>query len=1177
MGVRFFSPFISMKEQFCSIVLPRSLQREGSESCENVRTQSYLEKVPSLLGRASLPAERAGEGTTPKMGFSWSNTFWGFSPSSYLAIALCALFIISCKQKKQEVVLEKAPLFQLKQNIGIDFQNNLTYTEDFNPYTYRNFYNGGGVAIGDINNDGLLDLYFTGNIVDNKLYINKGNWQFEDITEKAGVACKNVWSTGATFVDINHDGLLDLYVCKSGKPEGDNRNNELFINNGPSSDSGHVTFTEKSKEYGLDITGLSVQAAFFDYDKDGDLDCYLLNNSIRSVGGYDLILDQRKIASPTGNKFLKNENGKFIDFSSQAGIYTSNIGFGLGITLSDFNGDSWPDLFISNDFFERDYLYINDMHGGFRESAEQYISSFSMGSMGADAADLDNDLQPDLMVTEMLPTTLERQRTKAQYESWDKYSLAEKKGYAHQFPRNVLQRNLGPNGFLEIGRFSGVSATEWSWASLIFDMDNDGLRDIFISNGIYKDLLDRDYLTYMANEEKVRNLMKTQDEVIMKLIDLMPSQAIPNIAFKNEGGFRFENKTKNFGLDTPSFSNGSAYGDLDNDGDLDLVVNNVNMPSFVYENKTDTTLNKSVVIKFTSDSENTKAIGTKAVIFYRHGKMAVAENFPSRGFQSSIADGIHFGLGSNNFIDSLLISWPNGGHSKEVNLKANISYTFKELINENSRDFVVENKEHPFPPFSPVPFQFHHVENTYIDFNRERLLPQMSNNEGPALATADVNGDGVLDMYVGDAKNQSGSLFLSNGNSSYTEVQEPFNQDARSEDTDALFFDSDNDGDLDLYICSGGKAFSKYDALLQDRLYVNNGRGTFSKSSHILPFPRPLSSSKVVATDFDKDGDQDLFIGGRFDPELYGAPVSSVLLENKGGNEFTISDPQAFQNLGMVTDAASADINADGWPDLIVSGEWMPLKIFMNKKGTFTDETKEYGLENTNGLWSALKVTDIDNDGDIDFIAGNVGHNFFYKEGTRMYIKDFDGNGSEEQIICHKIDDTYYPIVDRDELIAQLPGLKSKLLYFKDYGNASVNDIFGSTNLTGAAIFDIKMTGTMLFTNEGGKFMAHELPSEAQYSNVAAIEIEDVDKDGIKDIILGGNQYLVKPQFGRLDASKGWLVNGTLNPDGEYGYKSVKELGINGQIRNFALLPYKNKLLLVTAINNEELQFNEIQ
>jgi len=1084
--------------------------------------------------------------------------------------------VLSCgKEKKMDNPENIPPLFVLKTNIGVDFQNNLTYTEDFNPYTYRNFYNGGGVALGDINNDGLVDIYFTGNIVDNKLYLNKGDWQFEDITEKAGVACKDIWSSGATFVDINHDGLLDLYVCKSGKPEGDNRNNELFINNGPSADSGEITFTEQSKEYGLDITGLSVQAAFFDYDKDGDLDCYLLNNSIRSVGAYDLIKDQRQIPSPTGNKFLKNENGKFIDFSYEAGIYTSAIGFGLGITLSDFNGDNWPDVFISNDFFERDYLYLNNQKGGFIEDAEKSFSSFSMGSMGADAADLDNDLLPDLMVTEMLPTSIERQRTKAQYESWDKYALAVKQGYSHQFPRNVLQRNIGNDQFLEIGRFSGVYATEWSWASLIFDMDNDGLRDIFISNGIYKDLLDRDYLNYMANEEKVRNMMNTEEEVIKKLIDLMPSEAVPNIAYKNKGDFTFDDKTKDFGLDTPSFSNGSAYGDLDNDGDLDLVVNNVNMPSFIYENKNDTTANKSVSIQFKSSSKNTKAIGAKVTIFYGDGKKAVAENYPSRGFQSSIAHGVHFGIGSSTLVDSMLIVWPNGHLSVEKNLFANKSYVFAEPEGSQIEFKSNFNSMDSFEQVTAL-FSFEHQENNYVDFNRERLLPLMSNNEGPPLAVADVNNDGIDDIYIGGGKNQSGNLFLSTSSNEYEKIEEPFNSDSRSEDTDAQFFDSDADGDPDLYICSGGKAFSKYDGYLQDRLWINDGSGNFTKSTKPLPFPKPLSSSVVASTDYDKDGLVDIFVGGRFDPELYGTPVSSYLFKNNGEAKFEVSNQAVLNNLGMVTDATWADVNNDGWQDLIVVGEWMAIKIFINKNGVLTDETNSYGLSDSQGMWAALKVVDIDADGDIDIIGGNIGGNSFYRPGVRMYIKDFDDNGFAEQIICHKFAGRYHPIVDRDELISQLPGLKNKLLFFKDYASASIEDIFGPEGLKDAYVVDLDRVETTLFLNSNGKFISKELPSEIQYSNVTAVEVFDTDHDGVKDIILGGNQYLAKPQFGRLDASKGWLVKGMLNKNNDYTFKKVKSLGIDGQIRNFAILLYQNKKLLLTAINDEEIQFHEI-
>ncbi|MBT5856911.1 MAG: VCBS repeat-containing protein, partial [Flavobacteriaceae bacterium] len=539
-----------------------------------------------------------------------------------LVFIVITFLLFSCQKEKQFTKIDYS---------GIVFENSLDYTENLNPYTYRNFYNGAGVAMGDINNDGLIDVYLTGNIVDSKMFLNKGDFKFEDITKTAGLACENVWSTGSTFADINGDGFLDLYVCKSGSPDGEKRYNELFINNGD------LTFTESSKEYNLDILGLSVQSAFFDYDKDGDLDCYILNNSLRSVGGYDLIENQRLIPDSQGNKLLENREGKFIDVSEQSGIYTSKIGFGLGITLSDYNEDGWTDLFISNDFFEKDYMYINNQDGTFSEKSEEYFHSLSLGSMGADSADLNNDLLTDLIVTEMLPKSLERKKTKAIYDSFDKYQRALSKGYYHQFPRNVLQRNYGKDGFLEIGRYSGISATEWSWASMIFDMNNDGLRDVFIANGIYKDLLDRDYLSYMANEERVRNLIKTEKEVIKKLIDVMPSQSVSNIAYENMGDFNFIDASVKWGLDQLSFSNGTAYADLDNDGDLDMVVNNVNMPVFVYKNNNDNFKRKSISFNLTGEKSNLNAIGSKIILKYGKTKQSMSENFPSRGFQSSIS------------------------------------------------------------------------------------------------------------------------------------------------------------------------------------------------------------------------------------------------------------------------------------------------------------------------------------------------------------------------------------------------------------------------------------------------------------------------------------------------------------------------------------------------------------
>ncbi|WJJ98202.1 VCBS repeat-containing protein [Algibacter luteus] len=1057
-------------------------------------------------------------------------------------------------------------MFKLKPT-EITFQNTLIETEALNPYTYKNFYNGGGVAIGDINNDGLEDIYFSGNLVDNKLYLNKGNWQFEDVTEKAGVACQDIWSSGVTFVDINYDGFLDIYVCKAGPPSNkSNRHNELFINNGD------LTFTEQSKKYGLDITGLAVQANFFDYDKDGDLDCYLLSNSIRSVGNYDLITDQRNTATNSGNKFLRNDNDVFVDVTKEVNVYSSAIGFGLGITVSDYNNDDWPDIFISNDFFERDYLYTNQKNGTFKENLAQQFNSISMGSMGADAADLDNDSRTDIMVTEMLPKSLDRQRTKTIFESWNKYDLAVKKGYHYQFSRNALHRNMGDSMFLEVSRFSNVAASEWSWASLLFDADNDGYKDIFISNGIAKDLLDRDYLVYMANDDQIRDMIKNDKQVMEKLINLMPSQPVPNAAFKNLGNFEFSDESKNWGLDHPSFSNGSAYADLDNDGDLDLVVNNVNAKAFVYENTTDTTLLKSLTIKLKGITRNTKAIGAKVEIFYNN-QYSVLENYPSRGFQSSVSNHLLFGVNNTEKIDSLIITWTSGKKSIHKNIKTNKSYSFSESDSSIVNSFV--NRSDSLSILKEVEpfFNFNHSENNAVDFNQEQLLPEMYNNEGPSIAEADLNNDGIQDFYIGGAKGQSGKLFISGKNSTYLEVSTPFHLNTKSEDLDAVFFDSDNDGDLDLYVASGGKSFSKFDFALNDRLYINDGKQNFSLKNDALPFKAPISTSVVKAYDYDGDGDQDLFIGERFKVETYGIPTSGYILKNLGNNTFEIIEPEALQNIGLITDAAWEDFNNDGLKDLIVIGEWMPISIFINQKGELVNRTVDYGLENSSGYWKSLKLSDLDNNGKLDILVGNKGTNTFFKDGARMYISDFDNNGTKEQIICHKIDDKYYPIMDRDELIAQLPSLKQKLLYYKDYATANMSSIFTKEQLENAIFVDINTVKTSVFLNKNDTFISQKLPNEIQYSNVEAIEILDMNNDGNLDLILGGNQYLVKPQFGRQDASKGWLVYGNKNSL----FNEVVPLRINGQIRDFKVFNKDDKRYLLTAINNKSVTFYEIQ
>ncbi|HMQ48743.1 MAG TPA: VCBS repeat-containing protein [Saprospiraceae bacterium] len=1078
-----------------------------------------------------------------------------YAKSGVLGVLVLVLFACNGKDKVSPKLFSSIPAT----HSGVRFSNDLQYSEDYNPYTYRNFYNGGGVALGDINNDGLLDLYFSGNLVPNKLYLNKGNLQFEDITEKAGVACEGVWSSGVNMVDINGDGWLDIYVCKAGKPEGNNRHNELFIN------QGDLTFVEQSKEYGLDITGLSIQSAFFDYDLDGDLDCYLLNNSLRSVGGFDMKEGLRDTYDPEGNKLLENRNGQFTDVTQQAGIYSSAIGYGLGITLADFNWDGWPDIFLSNDFFEKDYLYFNNHDGTFSESADSSFTCLSMGSMGADACDLDNDLRPELFVTEMLPQARDRKKTKTTYEDWDKYQLAVSKGYHHQFGRNVLHKNVDGHQFVELGRLAGVESSDWSWSALIQDFDLDGLRDIFISNGIKSDLLDKDYLNYMANDTRVKAMMDNEEEVLKKLIDIMPSSPVSNAIFKNNGMLNFTNQSQAWGLDTPSFSNGSAYGDLDNDGDLDLVINNVDQAASIYCNQSDLSKNKSISVQLRYKDKNTDAIGAKVIVI-ADTLRSLFEYHPAKGFQSCSAVPPFFGVGPRYAIDSLIVIWPNGEMSWRTGLASNQTYS---ISYEESERFAYnlpfgKSGKTILAPL-PHPFEFSHQEPNLNHFDRERMLLSMPGHKGPVIRLADLNADGQEDVFIGGAKNQESVLFLSKQDD--YQAHYPFADTKRSEVIAAEFFDSDLDGDLDLYVAHGGKAFSLYAPELHDALYLNDGNGHFSRAEQALKFPYPISTGDIAIADFNQDGLLDIALGEAMKTNTYGLPGNCFILRNLGQNTFEPISSDLLQALGMITAIESADVNADGWIDLVLAGEFMPITLLINQNGAFTQVEQKIVLEQTEGLWNCIEKADLDQDGDSDFVLGNLGQNNFFQQGLTVFIHDFDQNGTAEQIACQATPEGHFPIHDIDELYRQMPFLKKKFRTYREFSQAPLEVLLPAEQLSQALRLQLNECRSTVLWNDKGTLHLEALPRELQYSTIHAILITDFNQDTYPDLLLGGNDYKCKPQFGRQDASLGWLCYGEKQKEGVI-FADCQSLGIPGQIRSIKKI---NQNQIIVGVNDEKI------
>src|SRR6266550_1917628 len=1092
--------------------------------------------------------------------------------------ALAALFM-SCRKTPPV-----PPLFVAvaPEASGITFANTLPQDDSaLNILTYMYYYDGGGVAVGDINNDGLPDLYFSSNLGRNRLYRNLGHFRFEDITAKAGVADSVGWKSGVTMADVNGDGKLDIYVSGVNYL-GMLGRNVLYINNGDG------TFTDRTQEYGLDFAGYSTQAAFFDYDGVGDLDMYLLNHSTHR--------ERTRSSSPqrwprhprAGDRLYRNDGGHFVDVSDQAHIYGGVEGYGLGVVASDLNGDGCPDLYVANDFQEDDFLYYNNCDGTFTESIATSVGHTSHASMGVDAADFNNDGRPDLMVLDMLPEREQTLKTSANAESFDVYNQKLEAGYHPQYARNTLQLNRGRRRFSEIGYLAGVFATDWSWAPLFADLDNDGYKDLFITSGIYHRPNDLDYLTYVSNPTVQASLRDGMAGLSRAVIGKMPHVPVANYAYRNNGDLTFTNQARAWGLAQPGFSNGATYADLNNSGALDLVVNRIDAPAAIYRNRS-RELNKNhyLQVVLRGSGANTAGIGAKVVV-RQGGTTQLLEQMPTRGFQSSADPRLHFGLGGSTTIDSLRVIWPDRRSQTLTNVAVDRTLTLSQQDAGGKGRQGRQGRQSDStgePLFEDVTaglgIDFTHQENRFYDFHREPLIPHLLSSEGPALAVGDVDGDGRDDIYVGGAKWQPGQLFIQRRDGTFrASPQGAFQVDSLSEDVDAVFFDANGDGHPDLYVVSGGNEFEKDDAALQDRLYVNDGRGHFRRDSLALP-RLSESGSCVVPGDWNGDGHLDLFVGRRVVSRPYGLTPRSYLLENDGTGHFrdvTLEKAPALAEVGMVTSAAWVDYDHDGKLDLIVVGEWMPVRVFHQENGRLVDRTAEAGLAGTEGWWNSVTVADLNGDGRPDLVLGNLGLNSYLRasptEPTRMYVGDFGHNGTLEQILTFYKQGVSYPLAGRDELLSLIPRLRARYATYADFGAARVEDIFPAGELAQATVREARVFASSVALNNGnGTFTLRPLPAEAQFAPIRAALVGDFDGDGRADLLVGGNLYGVPPVLGRYDASYGLLLSGV--GDGRFAAVDMDRSGlmIEGQVRHFGWLRQADgKRLIIVARNNDKLQ-----
>ena len=1072
------------------------------------------------------------------------------------------------------VAFSQGTLFQLlsSKETGIQFRNDINETENLNVLAYEYFYNGGGVAVGDINNDGLEDIFFTANMKPNRLYLNLGNMKFKDITRDASKDLEGRpggWKTGVTMADVNGDGLLDIYVCYSGKVSDDMRRNQLFIN------QGNLKFKEQAKEYGLDAISYSTQAAFFDYDNDGDLDMFLLNHNVKKMDNLELAKFRTETDELAGDKLFENQNGHFVDVSKKAGINQFPLTFGLGIAVADVNQDGWEDIYVTNDYNEQDYLYINNHDGTFKEESKDCLQHLSQFSMGVDIADFNNDGLPDIYTLDMLPEDNRRQKLLQLQENYEAFDLMQSQNLHKQYMRNMLQLNNGDGTFSEIAQASGVSNTDWSWCPLFADFDNDGYKDLFVTNGYMRDYTNKDFLRYWG-DYKVKRAMDREPVLLMDLIKAMPVTVLSNYIFKNNGDLTFSNTKKEWGINKTVLSNGAVYADLDNDGDLDLVVNNLNEESFIYKNTSRETNNNSyLAVKLNYKAGNKNAIGAKVYVYNSKG-IEYQEVNPNRGYLSCVSTVLNFGLGKEQKIDSVKIVWPD----TSVQLISNVTLNKRLVI-----DYKNESNK-PSSPISTVKkifnntagvIDYKHEDFEENDFKRQLLMLFMYSKTGPVMAKADVNKDGLEDLFISGDKNKPGKIYLQQKSGKFVaEDNSNLGDENTSVTSAACFFDANGDGYTDLYVVKGGYSLIEPNtAALQDELYINDGKGNLVLSPESLPEVNASSKSCAYACDYDNDGDIDIFVGGRIIPGKYPVTPRSYLLNNDGKGKFTIVKTP-FDSIGMVTDAKWLDVNDDGRKDLVLCGEFMPVTVFINTANGFVDKTGDYFDKPDKGLWFTLELTDVDGDGKQDLIAGNFGLNsqihFSDKEPAELYYGDFDNNGSIDPFFNFYIQGTSYPFVSRDELNEQMYSMRKRFTSYKDYCAVTMATLLTSEELSKAQKLTATESRTVCYLNRNGKFVKTILPLPAQFSIVTKIMPLDYDHDGKMDLLLLGNRSDNRLKLGGIDANYGCLLKGDGKGSFVYIEQTKSGLCVKGDVKAAEKIVAGGKECVVVGISNEPLQ-----